>query len=339
MYLQIIFLQLEEVKEKGGRNIGLPSPLLSVIEEPSSESREQSIGGESTSIKSFQTEAIHYNTEASPSCSSNSNGRSTPSPPPCSRADKAPLTPVSISLPTPTTPQLPQATAGVEDTSSKVDNQQLSATGDSSSNTNSTETVVEQNADDVVRENNENLPLNEHKESSADASDEAIGFIQAALQAHSFRKKALSTINSSSEGQLTNIRNRIHVARPWQKKKPSLAPSLSLKEDIGAVEEDSSSASNLSEEERDTGLISSELLEHARRISIRAFQGVIKGHEVRSSALERLEADRDLFTSGKVSAMKAKFIERRRSSAIATAMAAAVGRSDGVTDDDDDVVY
>ena len=102
---------------------------------------------------------------------------------------------------------------------------------------------------------------------------------------------------------------------------------------------DSSSASNLSEEERDAGLISTEMLEHARRLSIRAVQGVIKGHEVRSSALERLEADRDLFTSGKVSAMKAKFNERRRSSANAMAMAAFEGRSDGVTDDDDDVVY
>merc|ERR1719414_2639770 len=99
----------------------------------------------------------------------------------------------------------------------------------------------------------------------------------------------------------------------------------------------SSSSSNLSEEERD-GLLSAEVLEHARRLSLRAIQGVVKAHDMRSSALERLEADKDLFTNGKVSALKAKFNERRRSKANATAMSNE-GRSDGVTDDDDDVVY
>ena len=72
----------------------------------------------------------------------------------------------------------------------------------------------------------------------------------------------------------------------------------------------------------------------------RSIQGVLKSHDVRMSAMERLEADKELFTSGKVNAIKAKFNTRRAAAAAAAASASsAVERSDGVTDDDDDVVY
>ena len=211
-------------------------------------------------------------------------------------------------------------------------------TPDSSSNTNSTETIVEQSGEAPSSQkviDSESAT----KENASEVNHGAINFIQATLQAHSVRRTALSTINSTPSEPLGSIRNRIFTARPWQKKKPNLAPSLSLMEEDEVADEmsSSSSASNLSEEERD-GILSAEVLEHARRISLRAIQGVIKGHDIRSSALERLEADKDLFTNGKVSAMKAKFNERRRSTANATAMAIE-GRSDGVTDDDDDVVY
>ena len=71
----------------------------------------------------------------------------------------------------------------------------------------------------------------------------------------------------------------------------------------------------------------------------RSIQGVLKSHDVRMSAMERLEADKELFTSGKVNAIKAKFNTRRSAAAAAASASSAVERSDGVTDDDDDVVY
>ena len=151
-----------------------------------------------------------------------------------------------------------------------------------SSNTNSTQTVVE---------NEENPPSSPPPPLEPD--EDAISFIQAAIKAHDVRSRALSG------------RSKIHTARPWLKKKPSLAPSLSLNEES-------------SEEEMDR--------------ACRSIQGVLKAHDVRKSALERLEADKDLFTTGKVSAMKAKFNERRRGGSL-------IERSDGVTDDDDDVVF
>ena len=95
------------------------------------------------------------------------------------------------------------------------------------------------------------------------------------------------------------------------KKKPTLAPSLSLNE------------TESSEEEVD-------------RVC-RSIQGVLQSHDVRMSAMERLEADKELFTTGKVNAMKAKFNSRR--SAATSSNANATERSDGVTDDDEDVVY
>ena len=297
----------------------MPSPLLSVIEEPSGESREQSIG-ESSSIASFQIGVPHYNTSASPSCAS-SNHRPTPSPPPTSRADKVPLTPEN--MPNLDTSNNSEALKPNE-TKDHTDRAETNDTAESSSNTNSTETIVEQ--PETITKN--------------PARDGAISIIQATLQAHNARQSALTSLNSAPEEPTPrSIRNRILTARPWQKKKATLAPSLSLMEEEEAANDmsSSSSTSNLSEEERE-GLISEEVLQHARRISLRAIQGVVKAHDIRSSALERLEADKDLFTNGKVSALKAKFNERRRSRANATAMNTE-GRSDGVTDDDDDVVY
>jgi hypothetical protein len=54
--------------------------------------------------------------------------------------------------------------------------------------------------------------------------------------------------------------------------------------------------------------------------------------------LKRLEEDRDLFTTGKVSRMRAA-ISARRSSGDVAATSRFNERSDGITDDDDDVAY
>ena len=68
-----------------------------------------------------------------------------------------------------------------------------------------------------------------------------------------------------------------------------------------------------------------------------ALGGLLRAHDRRQLMLARLEADKELFQTGKVSAMRAKFNERRKK---AGSVGAAPGvRSDGVTDDDEDVVY
>lgn len=326
---------MEDRKESSNTGTGLPVQLLSVIEEPSGESREQSTA-ESSSLASFKSVAPHYNTSASPSISS-SNRRPTPSPPPTSRADKSPPTPERMSE-----QGTPRAVS--QNLDSKEGNQdrkdaEAINTADSSSNSNSTDTIVEQ-AETVskITEKIDSVPISKNEVQNSAAKDDAVDFIKATLKAHNARQSAISALDSTaSEEPSRSIKNRIFTARPWQKKKASLPPSLSLMEEDEAGNDMSSSSSNLSEEERD-GLLSAEVLEHARRLSLRAIQGVVKAHDIRSSALERLEADKDLFTNGKVSALKAKFNERRRSRANATAMANE-GRSDGVTDDDDDVVY
>ena len=66
-----------------------------------------------------------------------------------------------------------------------------------------------------------------------------------------------------------------------------------------------------------------------------SIQSVLRAHEKRRLALQRLEEDAQMFTKGKVSAMKAKFNERRNRNANSSKCE----RSDGVTDDDDDVAY
>jgi hypothetical protein len=64
---------------------------------------------------------------------------------------------------------------------------------------------------------------------------------------------------------------------------------------------------------------------------------VLHGHETRQNVLKRLEEDRDLFTSGKVSRMRAAISSRRSSNDVTGKRF--YERSDGVTDDDDDVAY
>ena len=63
-----------------------------------------------------------------------------------------------------------------------------------------------------------------------------------------------------------------------------------------------------------------------------AIHGLLRAHERREATLTRLESDKELFTQGKVSEMRAKFNERRNSKGQGQE------RSDGVTDDDDDIV-
>ena len=65
---------------------------------------------------------------------------------------------------------------------------------------------------------------------------------------------------------------------------------------------------------------------------------MLHGHETRQNVLKRLEEDRDLFTTGKVSRMRAA-ISARRSSGDVTSTSRFNERSDGITDDDDDVAY
>lgn len=134
------------------------------------------------------------------------------------------------------------------------------------------------------------LPSNINESVRAnDDLDDAISGIESAIQSHQNRSKSLSTIKQGL---------KIHIARPWLKKKP-------------AVVEESS------EEEIDRVCGS--------------IQSVIRAHDRRQKILQRLEADKDMFVSGKVDALKAKFNERRAKTA--------AERSDGVTDDDEDVVY
>ena len=327
---------MEDRKESTSTGTGLPVQLLPVTEEPSGESRAQSTA-ESSSLASFKSGAPHYNTSASPSISS-SNRRPTPSPPPTSRADKSPPTPERMSnqgSPRPVSQNLDSK----EESQDKNEAEAIN-TAESSSNSNSTDTIVEQaESTTKVTEKEDSVLLPKNEVQNNVAKDEAVDFIKATLKAHNLRQSAISALDTTaSEEPVRSIKNRIFTARPWQKKKASLPPSLSLMEEDEAGNDMSSSSSNLSEEERDGLQLSAEVLEHARRLSLRAIQGVVKAHDIRSSALERLEADKDLFTNGKVSALKAKFNERRRSRANATAMANE-GRSDGVTDDDDDVVY
>lgn len=124
------------------------------------------------------------------------------------------------------------------------------------------------------------------------------------IKAEVDKEKAVTTIETAfvdhqrRERALAGMKAKIHTARPWQK---------SLK----ANKDDQES----SEEELERAYRSL----HLRGNDIRAKVSVIK-------------ADQDLFTSGKVSEMKAKLNERRANMS---------KMSDGITEDDDDedVVY
>ena len=123
--------------------------------------------------------------------------------------------------------------------------------------------------------------------------------------------KAVETIEDAfldhqrRERALAGLKAKIHTARPWQKKKAN-----------------NSEASNEVVEES-----SEEELERAYRALH------LRGNDIRAK-VSIIKADQDLFTSGKVSEMKARLAERRSK--------ISCERSDGITsndDDDLDVVY
>ena len=100
---------------------------------------------------------------------------------------------------------------------------------------------------------------------------------------------------SALRGNSATNGNRIHIARPWLKKKsPVLEES--------------------SEEEND---------------KLNMLQGALRGHERRATTLQRLESE-----NGRITSLKAKFNQRFGQTFLKDAV-----RSDGITDDDDDVVY
>lgn len=150
------------------------------------------------------------------------------------------------------------------------------------------------------------LPANINQHLMAASSDEtedaAVGAIRDTIEGHATRSKSLSILRTSG--------GRIHIARPWLKKKE--------KEDSAGVTEESSGEEEL---ERICG----------------AIHGLLRAHERREETLTRLESDKELFKEGKVSEMRAKFNERRNAKGVA-ASGGQQERSDGVTDDDDDIV-
>ena len=132
--------------------------------------------------------------------------------------------------------------------------------------------------------------------------------IRAPLLNHD-KEHAVNTIEETfvdhqrRERHLAGLKAKIHTARPWQKKK------------------NNDSANNEGTEES-----SEEELERAYRALH------LKGNDIRAK-VSIIKADQGLFTSGKVSEMRAKLNQRRNK---------ASERSDGITeeeDDDEDVVY
>ena len=107
---------------------------------------------------------------------------------------------------------------------------------------------------------------------------------------------------------MAGLKAKIHIARPWQKKKQPFSEAGVSSE---AIEESS-------EEELE-----------------RAYRALhLKGNDIRAK-VSIIKADQDLFPIGKVSEMKARLNERRNLNKTSE-------RSDGITeddDDDDDVVY
>ena len=146
--------------------------------------------------------------------------------------------------------------------------------------------------------------INQELKDDDDESESALSSIQSAVHGHVNRSMSLSALKTGP--------GRIHIARPWLKKKVAVASMV---------------AEESSEEEAD-------------RMSI---QSILRAHEKRRVTLQRLEADKDLFVSGKVSAIRAKFNERKSSASnvasVNTGVTVGNERSDGITDDDEDVVY
>ena len=165
----------------------------------------------------------------------------------------------------------------------------------------------------ALRVESEHLDLHQghaFQEEELDHDDpDGLAHIQSAVIGHGNRSKSLATLRSAGG-------SKIHIARPWLKKKISVPEGALLAGNSNASTTEESSG----DEER----------------GLAAIQATIRAHERRRSALQRLEDDRDMFTTGKVSAMKAKFNLRR---GMMANNKVAAERSDGITDDDEDVVY
>jgi len=316
------YQELEERKESVPVSNSTSPAKLSVIEEPASDNGGE--GGEGSIYSKASSPATVNSGSVTAAATTNTSGSSptsgtTPSPPPCTRVGSADIKedqPTAVPVITTTVLPTSAKTAPAPELKTSAASDQLQSTSvttteDGSSNSNSTETVVDNKA--ASSKNSSAATFLGHD----DEEEDAVSFIQAALRAHDLRSRTLSGVGG---------RSKIHTARPWLKKKPALAPSLSLNETESSEEEPASVAAAASTQEID--------------MVCRSIQGVLKSHDVRMSAMERLEADKELFTSGKVNAIKAKFNTRRAAAAAAAASASsAVERSDGVTDDDDDVVY
>lgn len=143
-------------------------------------------------------------------------------------------------------------------------------------------------------------PKIEDKNKQVDPDESAVRYIQAVMEAHETRTKTL-----------TGLRSKFHIARPWQK----------------SIENESAKSSN-----RITNESSEEEMEQV----CRTIHSVLQGHDTRQTVLRRLEEDRDLFTTGKVSRMRAAINARRSDQTNAGRFHE---RSDGITDDDEDLAY
>merc|ERR1712223_332729 len=123
------------------------------------------------------------------------------------------------------------------------------------------------------------------------------------------QEKAVTTIEDAfvdhqrRERALAGMKAKIHTARPWQKKKAN-----------GGTDNNHDVVEESSEEELE-----------------RAYRALhLRGNDIRAK-VSIIKADQDLFTSGKVSEMKARLNERR-----SQASKKASERSDGITEEEED---
>ena len=118
-----------------------------------------------------------------------------------------------------------------------------------------------------------------------------------------------SSKNNCRSKSLASARNGIHIARPWLKSKDTASSSPSLN---GESSED--------DEEMDQ--------------TCGAIQSVLLAHQRRRSALNRLARRQEEIDTGKADTSGSILI-----SDIRDTKAGRAERSDGITDDDEDVVY
>ena len=123
------------------------------------------------------------------------------------------------------------------------------------------------------------------------------------------QEKAVTTIEDAfvdhqrRERALAGMKAKIHTARPWQKKKAN-----------GGTDNNHDVVEESSEEELE-----------------RAYRALhLRGNDIRAK-VSIIKADQDLFTSGKVSEMKARLNERR-----SQAIKKVSERSDGITEEEED---